>query len=269
MSARSALAALALLAASALACAHGGHGAHAAAAREGESCGGACPMHAGAAQPAASGAHAGACKDGECPMRAGKHGDASGGHGAHAAAAAPAAAGGGMHGAMHAGGGMHAQHAARHAAIDRLVAIEDIQQLKARYMRCIDTKDLACLRDSVFTPEAELYFKGGDYEIAVKGWAEIEKFYREAFTPQKFGMHQVHTREIAIDGDSATGIWYLHDVFINLEESWTLQGSALYRDEYAKREGQWRIAKSTYQRLWEETTPRSGETKLGSKPVKE
>jgi len=33
--------------------------------------------------------------------------------------------------------------------------------------------------------------------------------------------------------------------------------------------GEWRIAKSSYQRLWEETTPRSKKTKLGSKPIKE
>jgi hypothetical protein len=163
----------------------------------------------------------------------------------------------------------HGKHAARHAAIDRLVAIEDIQQLKARYVRCIDTRDLACLRDTVFAPGAELYFKGGDYEIAVKGWPEIEKFYRDAFTPTKFGMHQVHTREIEVNGERASGLWYLHDVFVNLEANTTLQGSALYRDDYVKTSSGWRIAKSTYQRLWEETTPRSKETKLGSKPVKE
>ncbi len=171
--------------------------------------------------------------------------------------------------APHARGGMHDAHAARHAAIDRLVAIEDIQQLKARYMRCIDTKDLACLRDTVFTPDTELYFKGGEYEISVKGWPEIEKFYQGAFTPQKFGMHQVHTREIAVNGDTATGTWYLHDVFVNLEANTTLQGSALYHDDYVKRDGAWRIAKSTYTRLWEETTPRDPRTTLGSKPVKE
>jgi hypothetical protein len=92
---------------------------------------------------------------------------------------------GAMHGAMHGDGGMHAEHAARHAAIDRLVATLDIEQLKARYVRCIDTKDLACLRDTVFTPHTELYFKGVDYEIAVKGWPEIEKFYQGAFTPPR------------------------------------------------------------------------------------
>jgi uncharacterized protein (TIGR02246 family) len=251
--------------ASALACAQGGHGAHAARAREGEQCH-ACAMHAekhgsataAAGEAATTGAHADHAADASASSAAGA------GH-----TAKPGGMHGAMHGAMHGEGGMHAEHAARHAAIDRLVAIEEIQQLKARYMRCIDTKDLACLRDRVFTPDAVLSFHGGDYAIDVKGWAEIEKFYQGAFSPQKFGMHQVHTREIEVNGDAATGVWYLHDVFVNLEQSTTLQGSALYHDEYVKRDGAWRIAKSTYQRLWEETTPRDPRTKLGSKPVKE
>lgn len=58
-------------------------------------------------------------------------------------------------------------------------------------------------------------------------------------------------------------------MFINLEESWTLKDSALYYDDYAKQNGEWRIVRSTYRRLWEETTPRSERTRLGSKSVKE
>jgi hypothetical protein len=165
--------------------------------------------------------------------------------------------------------GRHAEHAARHAALDRLVAIEDIQQLKARFMRCVDTKNLVCLRDEVFAPGAEVYFKGADYEIRAAGWTAIEKFYQDAFSTKKFGMHTAHTPEITVDGETARGIWYLHDVFVNLEEGWTLQGSALYHDDYAKIDGQWRIVYTTYERLFEETTPRDPRTKLGSKSVKE
>jgi len=171
--------------------------------------------------------------------------------------------------AHHGHGHAPAEHAARHAALDRLVAIEDIQQLKARFMRCVDTKNLACLRDEVFAPGAEVYFKGGDYEIRAVGWTEIEKFYQAAFSTEKFGMHTAHTPEITVDGETARGIWYLHDVFVNLEEGWTLQGSALYHDDYAKIDGQWRIVYTTYERLFEETTPRDPRTKLGSKSVKE
>lgn len=214
------------------------------------------------------------CAGGACPMHAEKHGAGAGcPHCAmHGAAAAPCTGDACKHGAQ-AGHGMHAQHqaemAARHATIDRLAAIEDIQQLKARYMRCVDTKDLGCLRDTVFAEGAELRFKGADYDIAVKGWPEIEKFYQGAFTPTKFGMHNAHTPEITVSGDTATGIWYLHDVFVNLEENWTLQGSALYTDDYVKQNGAWRIQRSTYKRLWEETTPRNEKTKLGSKSVTE
>jgi len=162
-----------------------------------------------------------------------------------------------------------AEHAARHAAIDRLVAIQDIEQLKARFMRCVDTKNLPCLRDEVFAPGAEIHFKGADYDISAVGWTAIEKFYESAFTTKKFGMHTAHTPEITVSGDTARGTWYLHDIFVNLEENTTLQGSALYDDSYARIDGEWRIMYSTYERLWEETTPRNPKTKLGSRSVKE
>lgn len=155
----------------------------------------------------------------------------------------------------------------RDAALERLVAIEDIKQLKARFMRCIDTKDLVCLRDEVFAPGAEIVFVGADYDIRASGWTEIEKFYQGAFTAKKFGMHHAHTPEITVEGQTARGTWYLHDVFVNLEENWTLQGSALYEDDYAELDDGWRIMGTTYRRLWEETTPRDPKTKLGSKPI--
>lgn len=155
------------------------------------------------------------------------------------------------------------------AALDRLVAIEEIKQLKARFMRCVDTKNLVCLRDEVFAPGAEVRFQGADYDIKAAGWTQIEKFYQGAFSSTKFGMHHAHTPEIFVDGETARGTWYLHDIFVNLEENWTLQGSALYADSYAKIDGRWRIVYTTYERLFEETTPRDPRTKLGSKSVKE
>ena len=157
----------------------------------------------------------------------------------------------------------------RHAAIERLVAIQDIEQLKARFMRCVDTKNLPCLRDEVFAPGAEIHFKGADYDISAVGWTAIEKFYQDAFTTKKFGMHTAHTPEITVSGETARGTWYLHDIFVNLEANTTLQGSALYDDSYARIDGQWRIMYSSYERLWEETTPRNPKTKLGSKSVRE
>jgi len=148
-----------------------------------------------------------------------------------------------------------------------LVAIEQIKQLKARYGRCIDTRDLPCLRDEVFAADTELHWKGGDYEFHLVGWEQIGAFYNEAFTPTKFGMHHSHHPEIFVDGDTATGTWYLQDIFINLEENTTLRGSALFSDRYAKRNGEWRIVYSSYRRLWEEIEPRSKDIRLTVKPI--
>ena len=44
-------------------------------------------------------------------------------------------------------------------ALDRTVAIEEIHQLKARYFRCMDTKDWAGLTD-VFAPDAVMDMSG-------------------------------------------------------------------------------------------------------------
>ena len=147
-----------------------------------------------------------------------------------------------------------------------LESIELIKQLKARYFRSIDTCDLATLKET-FTEDAEVYFKGGEYEISLKGWPELEAFYREAFTPTRFGMHHGHHPEITVDGDQAEGIWYLQDFFINLEDNTTLLGSALYRDRYVRQNGEWRIAYSGYKRLFEQVEQRDERVRITVRPV--
>ena len=147
-----------------------------------------------------------------------------------------------------------------------LEAIELIKQLKARYFRFIDTCDLAGLK-TVFTEDAEAYFKGGHYEFTLNGWAELEKFYKDSFTPTKFGMHTGHHPEITVEGDTATGIWYLQDIFINLEENITISGSALYDDRYVKVDGVWRIAYTGYKRLLEQMEKRDDRIQVLVKPT--
>ena len=121
-----------------------------------------------------------------------------------------------------------------------LEAIELIKQLKARYFRSIDTCDIATLRDQVFTADASAHFRSPSYDIKIQGFAAMEEFYLKSFTPGKFGMHQGHHPEIEVSGDTATGIWYLHDIFINLEEKTIYEGSALYEDDYVKVNGEWK-----------------------------
>ena len=149
-----------------------------------------------------------------------------------------------------------------------LEAIELIKQLKARYFRFIDTRDIAGLQ-AVFTEDATATFKGADYDFDLKGWPALEAFYKKSFTPQAFGMHNGHHPEISVEGDTATGIWYLQDIFVNLAQDITIMGSALYHDEYRVEAGEWRIASTGYKRLWEEHHTRGDSVTLRVKPIQD
>ena len=147
-----------------------------------------------------------------------------------------------------------------------LESIELIKQLKARYFRFLDTRNIEGLK-TVFTSDATASFVGGDYDFQLDGWDQLEAFYKKSFTGQNFGMHNGHHPEICVDGDTATGIWYLQDIFISLEHDITITGSALYEDEYRREDGGWRIARTGYQRLWEEHHKRGDNVRLRVKPI--
>ena len=147
-----------------------------------------------------------------------------------------------------------------------LESIELIKQLKARYFRFLDTRNIEGLQ-TVFTSDATASFVGGDYDFQLDGWDQLEAFYKKSFTGQNFGMHNGHHPEICVDGDTATGIWYLQDIFVSLEHDITIMGSALYEDEYRREDGEWRIARTGYQRLWEEHRKRGDNVRLRVKPI--
>ncbi|MEL0305330.1 MAG: nuclear transport factor 2 family protein [Halieaceae bacterium] len=147
-----------------------------------------------------------------------------------------------------------------------LEAIEYIKQLKARYFRFVDTRDLEGLR-SVFTDDATAHFKGADYEFELNGWEALEAFYKKSFTPATFGMHNGHHPEITVNGDTATRIWSQQDNYVELKHQLTILGSALYDDAYRKESGEWKIARTGYKRLWEEYHPRGDDIKLRLKPI--
>lgn len=147
-----------------------------------------------------------------------------------------------------------------------LEAIELIKQLKARYFRFLDTRNIEGLK-TVFTEDATARFKGADYDFDLQGWPALEAFYRKSFSADAFGMHNGHHPEITVSGDTATGIWYLQDIFVQLKHDITVMGSALYEDEYRLEAGEWRIATTGYKRLWEEHHQRGEGVKLRVKPI--
>jgi hypothetical protein len=139
---------------------------------------------------------------------------------------------------------------------ERLNAIEEIKQLKARYFRCMDTKDWPGLQ-AVFSSDAEFDMRGeaADKSKAadalIIGNANIMPFIRNAVV-ELTTVHHGHMPEIEIiSPTTAKGIWAMEDVL-----RWprgaalkTLHGYGHYHETYRKTEDGWRIQSSRLSRL--------------------
>src|SRR5262245_17675398 len=134
--------------------------------------------------------------------------------------------------------------------LQELVAIEAIKRLKARYFRCLDTKDWEGW-GQVFTtdalmevPEADVVENGRDAIVAA-----VSAALEGATT-----VHHGHMPEIEVTGpDTAQGVWAMFDYV-----EWPaaedgarigLQGYGHYREEYRRDGGDWRIAKTRLERI--------------------
>jgi uncharacterized protein (TIGR02246 family) len=144
---------------------------------------------------------------------------------------------------------------------DDLVEIAQIQQLKYRYVRFMDTKrwdDLAGL----FTEDATASYGGG--ATVLDGRDAIIGFLRGAMAAEDMlTSHKVHQPEIDLVGpDEATGIWALDDVVVLGSLGMTVRGASYYDDRYVRRDGAWRIAHTGYKRVYEEIEPRAADLRL-------
>ena len=126
--------------------------------------------------------------------------------------------------------------------------LEQIRQLKYRYLRTLDTKDWGEFEDC-FLPEATADYDG----LAFPDRAALVAYMRENLGPGLITMHQVHHPEIAVDGDHATGRWYLHDKVIAAAFRFMLEGAAFYEDRYVRTPDGWRVAHTGYRRTFEAT----------------
>jgi hypothetical protein len=142
-------------------------------------------------------------------------------------------------------------------AVERLEAIEAIKRLKARYFRCMDTKDWAGFA-GVFAPDAvmDMAAEVGSDDGIVHGNEAIAAFVREAVDPVET-VHHGHMPEIDITSPTtATGIWAMEDKL-----RWpaggplaTMHGYGHYHETYVVHEGEWRIATLTLVRLRQDFT---------------
>ncbi|WP_150291532.1 nuclear transport factor 2 family protein [Sphingobium estronivorans] len=140
-------------------------------------------------------------------------------------------------------------------SLQELSDFEDIRTLKHRYFRGIDTADLPLLA-TLFTDDISVEYRGGGYKVKLAGRDNMMDFLANSFHSGTAPMHHGHMPEITLTGaDEAEGIWYLEDIFINLDDQLHTSGSAIYRDKYRREDGVWRIARTEYDRLVEVVQP--------------
>lgn len=149
----------------------------------------------------------------------------------------------------------------------RLLAIKEIEQLKARYFRFLDTKDWAGLT-TVFAPDAIFDLRevssvrdlttgllqpppGTDKDVYV-GRAAVIAMIRNA-VEHRITIHHGHMPEIEITGEAdARGIWAMEDVILNArgDAPFYLHGYGHYHDTYVRLPEGWSIRTTQITRLF-------------------
>ena len=137
------------------------------------------------------------------------------------------------------------------ARLQRLEDIEAIKRLKYLYFRSIDTADIDAL-EPILAEDIEVDYHGGAYHWQLTGKAPLMEALRHAFHAKGLAQHTGHHPEIDIlTPTTATGLWYLTDVFTHLDTLHEVGGGALYRDTYVKEGNQWKIKTTGYVRVFE------------------
>lgn len=122
--------------------------------------------------------------------------------------------------------------------IQWLVDIEQIKQLKARYA-------IAC--DNDYEPDtlADLFMEDAVWDGGFMGRAEtregIREFFANASSLVGFAVHGVGTPLIEIDGDRASGRWYLHQPMVMKGTELAYWFCAQYEDEYVRTTEGWKF----------------------------
>ena len=145
--------------------------------------------------------------------------------------------------------------------LERLTAIEALKQLKARYFRAGDTKDMALMRrvlaedceidtrDSCIDPVSGVDFMPGVTGCNFGIEAAIAAF---SAAPDVRSVHQGGNFEVTFTDDrSASGIWSMTDRLYfppGLPIS-QLTGYGHYHETYVKRDGDWLIRSMRLTRL--------------------
>jgi SnoaL-like domain len=145
-----------------------------------------------------------------------------------------------------------------HDLAANLADVEAIKQVKYRYLRALDTKHWDDYADTMTEDIKADYGPSIGNELHFTNRTELVEYMRSSLGPGVLTEHRVTHPEIIIDGDTATGSWYLQDRVIVAELEFMLIGAAFYRDTYRRTENGWRISVTGYDRTYDATMSLAG-----------
>ncbi|WP_280268721.1 nuclear transport factor 2 family protein [Nocardia wallacei] len=136
-----------------------------------------------------------------------------------------------------------------------LIALEEIRALKYRYLRSLDLKEWDEFAETLAEDATGDYGSpSGGRPLRFTSGAAIVDFMRTALGGNIITVHVCTHPVIEVDGETATGSWCLEDTVIVPDHGVQIRGAAYYRDRYRKVHGQWRIAHTGYERIYESAT---------------
>lgn len=123
-----------------------------------------------------------------------------------------------------------------------LIAYYELTQAKAAYCRTLDTRDWNSLA-ALMTPDVEFGMCDGDSDPDMTvGRDETLALLRSLVTGAKT-VHQVHTPEIDLDGDTARVIWAVQDRAV-FDSGISVTGYGHYTERWVRQAGEWKLASS-------------------------
>ena len=127
-------------------------------------------------------------------------------------------------------------------AIQRLLDIEAIKNLKAKGVRLVDAKQWDAWSGEVLSEDTVFYSDGEPLIGRDKVVAFVSRSLAEAVT-----VHRVHAPEINITGpDSASGVWPMDDYVTGTfgGTPMVIRGHGYYEEEYVRTAAGWRVSSS-------------------------
>jgi hypothetical protein len=138
-------------------------------------------------------------------------------------------------------------------AAEQLRDIEEIRQVKHRYLRCVDLKLWDEIGDTL-TESATLDTGTSAFgQVAeITGRLTLVAFFRAKLDAGTLTCHTASQPEIAVAGDTATGIWSYRETVLATRHRMVIAGTGFCEERYERcADARWRIARIGYLHTYE------------------